>query len=66
MTFCKMWNCSDREEISVFQSLRVGVGFEYRNITQGNFWRGGKMVLLLDHGGGNKHLSKLIELNTKR
>ena len=52
--------------MSVFQSLRVWMGFEYKKITQGNFGRGGEMVLLLDCDGGKKHLSKSIELNTKK
>lgn len=52
--------------MSVFQSLRVWMGFEYKKITQGNFGRGGEMVLLLDCDGGKKHLSKPIELNTKK
>ena len=61
-----MWNLSDGGQISVFRSLRVGMGFQYRKITQGNFGRSGEMVLLLDCDGGDTHLSKLIELNTKK
>ena len=44
----------------------MGMGFQYRKITQGNFGRSGEMVLLLDCDGGDTHLSKLIELNTKK
>lgn len=56
-------NDSDRKHNSGFQTLRVGAGLGFRDTAQGNFWRGDKMVLCLDcGGGGDKHLPKLIEL----
>lgn len=60
-------NYSDREQISGFQSLRVGegAGFGFKEIAQENFWSD-ETVLYLHCGGGKKHLSKLIELDTKK
>lgn len=60
-------NYSDREQISGFQCLRVGVGvgFGFKEIVQENFWSN-ETVLYLHCDGSNKHLSKLIKLDTKK